>query len=799
MSKLKYIINFSELRIKDVSVVGGKNASLGEMINALTNKGVRVPDGFAITASAHRDFLFQSGVGAGMKKVLPVLNPRDLVSLKKQSAILRKMVLKHELPPTLTREITIAYKNLCKREGREVEVAVRSSATAEDLPNASFAGQFESFLNVRGEKALIAAVRDCYASFFTDRSLAYRAEKEMLKKNIFLSVGIQKMVRSDKASAGVIFTLDTESGFDKVVLINAAWGLGENVVKGRVNPDQYYVFKPTLLQGFKTIVGRKIGNKRVKLVYASGKSPTKNIAVKTSERLKTVLSDAEILQLARWAVMIEKHYKMPMDIEWAKDGDDGKLYIVQARPETVYGKKRGVTLEKYVLKKRSAVLLTGLSVGQKIASGPARVILGLKQAGKFRPGDILVTRMTDPDWVPLMKMAGAIITESGGRTSHAAIVSRELGTPCIVGAAGATKILRDNEIITVSCAEGFAGKVYSGALPYDIQKFNLSNFKKPKTKIMVNIGEPDSAFSVCQIPNDGVGLAREEFILSNTVKIHPLALIDYAKLKDRALSNKIADLTFGYADKKEFFVDKLSLGIGRIAAAFYPRPVIVRTSDFKTNEYAGLVGGNLYELAESNPMLGWRGASRYYDPRYKAAFLLECAAIKRAREKMGLSNIIVMIPFCRTPEEGRKVLEIMKSAGLEQGKNGLLVYVMIEIPSNVILANEFAQIFNGFSIGSNDLTQLTLGLDRDSELVSRVADERNEAVKILIKQTIAAAHKAKIPVGICGQAPSDFPDFAEFLVREGIDSISLNPDTIISASLKIHRLERILALRPRSG
>jgi len=795
----KFILWFREIGLKEIALVGGKNANLGEMYQNLTKRGINIPDGFAITSAGYWHFLDKAGIKEKIKKLLLGLKIKNLRDLAQRGYEIRQTILEADFTPELREAIIGAYRQLSKKYGQNVDVAVRSSATAEDLPGASFAGQQETYLNIRGEFALLEAVNKCFASLFTDRAIVYREEKGFDHFKVALSVGVQKMVRSDKASSGVMFTLDTESGFPGVVLINAAYGLGENVVQGKVNPDQYYVFKPTLKKGFKSIINKKIGRKQLRLVYSlGGDKTTQNVDVPPEEQKKSALTDEEILTLARWACLIEDYYSKksgklePMDIEWAKDGISGELNILQARPETVHAFKEKNVLEEYKLARRGKILVTGLSIGSKIGAGKARVIKNISEINQFKKGEVLVTEMTDPDWVPIMKMAQAIVTNSGGRTCHAAIVSRELGVPCIVGTGEATRVIKNNQEITVSCAEGEEGRVYEGKISFKVKRVNLQKIKKPRTQIMMNLGEPELAFDYSFIPNEGVGLAREEFIFTNYIKIHPLALLNYKK-QNPEIKKQIDELTYNYKDKTKFFIDKLAQGIAMIAAAFYPKEVIVRTSDFKTSEYAGLIGGEAFEPKESNPMIGWRGASRYYHPLYKKAFLLECQAIRKAREEMGLDNIIVMIPFCRTVEEGKKVKKIIKS----QIKNRhnlkpLQIYVMVEIPSNVILADKFAKIFDGFSIGSNDLTQLTLGVDRDSPFVSQIFDERNEAVKKLISEVIKIAHKNKIKIGICGQAPSDFPRFAEFLVKEGIDSISLNPDTVLKTTLKILAVEKSL-------
>jgi pyruvate,water dikinase len=792
MSKSKKLVLwFKDLNIRDLALAGGKNASLGEMYRAIGKKGVRIPNGFAVTATAYDFFLHQNKID---KKINAIIKRTNKNNLTENSQKIRELVLDAELPEKLAQEIKIAYKKLSQEyKMSAADVAVRSSATAEDLPNASFAGQQESYLNITGEEKLLWAIKHCIASLFTDRAISYRLDQGFIKKKVALSVGVQKMVRSDLASSGVMFTIDTESGNDNVILINAAYGLGEYVVKGVVNPDEYYVFKKTLAQGFAPIISRQVGDKNKKLIYSNNQeSPTKSQPVDKISQKKYVLSDKEIIQLANWAMIIEKHYGRPMDIEWAKDGRNGQLYIVQARPETIASQKNPKILEEYYLAKTGELLITGGSVGTKIGEGKARVIHSAKQLANFQPGEVLVADMTDPDWEPIMKLASAIITDAGGRTCHAAIVSRELGVPCIVGAGRATKIIRTGKEVTVSCAEGEIGKVYEGLLPIKIRKTDLKKLPTPKTKIMMNVGNPYAALSFSFIPTAGVGLAREEFIIANYIKVHPLALLNFSRIKDARVKAKIADLTINYKSKPQFFVDKLAEGVGMIAAAFYPRDVIIRLSDFKSNEYANLIGGAQFEPIEPNPMIGWRGASRYYSDKYKTAFILECQALKKAREQYGLKNIKIMIPFCRTVEEGKKVIKIMAENGLKQGREGLEIYVMCEIPSNVILAEQFCEIFDGFSIGSNDLTQLTLGVDRDSDLVADIYDEKNQAVKSLISHVIRVAKKKKRKIGICGQAPSDFPDFARFLVKEGIDSISLVPDTVVKTTLAILAEEKKL-------
>lgn len=787
------ILWFKELGIKDVPLVGGKNASLGEMYQKLTKKKVKIPNGFAITAYAYHYLLEHAGIKDDIQRILKGLNPQDIADLQDKGRKARQIILNASFPEDLNEAIIKAYRQMEKMYGKHCDTAVRSSATAEDLPDASFAGQQETFLNIRGDYDLLEACKKCFASLFTDRAIAYREEKGYDHFSIGLSIAVQKMVRSDVAASGVMFSIDTESGFRDAVLINAAYGLGENVVQGAVNPDEFYVFKPTLKEGFKPILTKRLGDKAIKMIYSEGgsKSPVRNIPVDKNMRRVFCITDEEVLQLARWAAIIEDHYSKeighfkPMDMEWAKDGITGDLYIVQARPETVQSQKDYSVLEDYVLLDKPGKILTkGAPVGSKIGTGKASVIEHANQIKTFKKGDVLVTDMTDPDWVPVMKIASAIVTNRGGRTCHAAIVSRELGIPCVVGTNDATKVIKSGKKITVAC-QGEAGNVYEGELNFKIKKTDIKNLKRPKTKIMMNLADPDMAFETSFILNDGVGLARLEFIINSYIRIHPLALINYKKLKDPDVVAEIDEITHGYDDKAEFFIDKLAMGVGTIAAAFYPKDVIVRLSDFKSNEYANLIGGEEYEPVEDNPMIGWRGASRYYDPKYRDAFALECKAMKKVRDTMGLTNLKLMVPFCRTVEEGEKVLAEMKKNGLERGKGGLEVYVMCEIPSNVILGEEFCKIFDGFSIGSNDLTQLTLGVDRDSELVRHVFDERNEAVKTLVRQIIAIGKKKHRKVGICGQAPSDYPEFARFLAAEGIDSMSLNPDTVIKTTLDL--------------
>ena len=798
----KFIKFFDQLSIKDVPQVGGKNASLGEMYRKLSSQGVLVPNGFATTAYAYNFFMAKAGLKKEIKRILKGLNTHNVTDLARRGALVRRTILAAEFPPELEAEIIKAYHKLSaqysplslrkKGAGGEVfgaDVAVRSSATAEDLPDASFAGQQETFLNIRGEKQLIQAVRKCIASLFTNRAISYRVDKGFDHFKIALSAGIQKMIRSDLAASGVMFSIDTESGFQNVVLINSIYGLGENIVQGKVNPDEFYVFKPT-----KAIISRSIGRKRLRMVYSNdSKKPVKDVRVSPGEQRQQSITDEQIIKLADWAIIIEKHYGRPMDMEWALDGQDNKLYIIQARPETIHSIRDYNMLEEYKLERRGRVIVSGQSVGNKIGAGQAKRIMDIKDIKKFKPGQVLVTDMTDPDWEPIMKIASAIVTDKGGRTCHAAIISREMGIPCVVGTNTGSYRIKTGSRVTISCAEGEEGFIYAGELPFKVRRTNVKNLARPKTKIMMNVGEPDMAMLDSFIPNDGVGLARIEFIINNYIKIHPLALLNYRRQKNKKTKKQIDDLTIGYDDKKQFFVDKLAEGVATIAAAFYPKDVIVRLSDFKSNEYANLIGGKVYEPVESNPMIGWRGASRYYSPKFLPAFELECQALKRVRDEMGLTNLKIMIPFCRTVEEGKKVKAIMASHGLKQGKNELEIYVMAEIPSNIILAHEFAKEFDGFSIGSNDLTQLTLGIDRDAAgtlEVAGVSNEKNQAVKSLIRYLISAAKETKTKVGICGQAPSDFPDFAQFLVECGIDSISLIPDTVVKTTLAVLKKEK---------
>ncbi len=813
------VLWFEEVGIADIPLVGGKNASLGEMIQQLAPKGVRVPTGFATTAYAYRYFIQNAGLEEKLRELFSDLDVEDVNNLRIRGKQARSLILNTPFPQDLQDAIAGAYLKLCERygydvglcdrfapefqeqckqESQAVDVAVRSSATAEDLPDASFAGQQETYLNVYGVQDVIDACHRCFASIFTDRAISYRTVKGFDHFNIALSVGVQKMVRSDLATSGVMFSIDTETGFKNAALVSAAYGLGENVVQGAVNPDEYFVFKPTLKQGYRPILEKRLGSKEIKMVYDIGGSKlTKNVPVPESEQRKYALNDEEILQLARWACIIEDHYSevrgqyTPMDIEWAKDGLTGELYIVQARPETVQSQKSLSVLKNYQLKGTSEVLATGRAVGEMIGQGKAKVILDVHKIDEFEPGEVLVTNKTDPDWEPIMKRASAIVTNQGGRTCHAAIIAREMGIPAIVGCGNATGVLTTGQEVTISCSEGEEGRVYAGLVPFEVQETQLDNLPRTRTKILMNVGNPEEAFGLSSLPCDGVGLARLEFIIANHIKAHPLALLHFDQLTDAAVKREIDQMTALYEHKPDFFVDKVAHGVGMIAAAFYPNPVVVRLSDFKSNEYANLLGGKQFEPEEENPMIGWRGASRYYDEKYREAFALECKAMKRVRDEMGLTNVIPMIPFCRTPDEGRKVLAEMEKHGLKRGENGLQVYVMCEIPSNVILADQFSEVFDGFSIGSNDLTQLTLGLDRDSALVAHIFDERNEAVKEMVRMVIEKAKKNGRKIGICGQAPSDYPEFATFLVELGIDSMSLNPDSMLKTLLMIAEVEGV--------
>jgi pyruvate,water dikinase len=783
---------FEDLSSEDVARVGGKNASLGEMIRMLKDQGIRVPDGFATTAEAYREFLHANELPDKISALLDDLHSGEK-SLEKVGKSIRRLIGKGTFPAPIARVIREAYRAFGARAGdeEEVDVAVRSSATAEDLPDASFAGQQETFLNITGADELLEACRRCYASLFTDRAISYRTEKGFDHMQVALSVGVQKMVRSDKAGAGVMFTIDTETGFPDVVVINAAWGLGETVVQGSVTPDEYVVFKPPLKNtSLRPIIGKTLGDKEKTMVYAKGGSQTtKTVETSRKKRRDWVLSDDDILRLARWACTIEDHYGHPMDIEWAIDGQSRDLYIVQARPETVQSRQETGSLKHYRLQEKGTVLSKGLAIGEAIAAGKACRIESADDIDRFEAGSVLVTVMTDPDWVPIMKQAAGIVTDYGGRTSHAAIVSRELGIPAVIGCGDATQTLETGQEITLSCAEGDRGIVYEGILEFEENDVRLDDIPKTHTRIMMNIASPSGALRWWRLPAEGIGLARMEFIINDIIKVHPLALVHFNELEDKAAHKEIARITRGYEDKQAYFVDHLSRGLATIAASRYPHPVVVRLSDFKTNEYADLIGGKAFEPQESNPMLGFRGASRYYSDAYRPGFALECRAIRRVREAMGLDNVIIMIPFCRTPQEADKVFTVLADNGLVRGKAGLQVYVMAEIPSNIILADAFAERFDGFSIGSNDLTQLLLGVDRDTSTIAELFDERNEAVKRQIRSLIESAHAADIKVGICGQAPSDYPEVAAFLVDAGIDAISLNPDSVVSVRQRVAEAE----------
>lgn len=794
--KLVYTLDFGQITLKDISRVGGKNSSLGELFNALKTKGIGVLDGFSTTADAYRALLLHGDLEYKLRSLLSDFDPEDVAELSIRAHAARAAVLEAALPDELQAAITTAYEQLCERLGREPELAVRSSATAEDLPEASFAGAAETFLNVRGREALLRAVHQCFASLFTDRAINYRARLGYDQLKVAISVGVQPMVRSDKASSGVIFTLDTESGFRDVVLVNSSYGLGEYVVQGVVTPDEWTVFKPTLKRGYRSIIGRHLGTKEVRLVYGDGSRTTRSEATPVEERGKFSLSDDEVLKLSQWACLIEDHYSelaghpQPMDIEWAKDGVSGELFIVQARPETVHSAKpRTAVAETYRLQgEHGDPLVTGQAVGEKIGAGRVRVVHEPGELQKVETGDVLVARLTDPDWEPVMRRVAAIVTDQGGRTAHAAIVSREFGIPCIVGTGNATQVLHEADEVTVTCSEGPEGHVYAGRIAFDIERIDAAAIPKTRTAVMLTVGDPSRAFQFSFIPNAGVGLARTEFIVTNHIGVHPMALARYPKLADQKAITEIAN-RIGDEEPHEFFIRRFSEGVARIAAAFYPKPVIVRTSDFKTNEYARLLGGSEFEPVEENPMLGFRGASRYYDARYAEGFALECAALLRVRRDMGLTNVKIMIPFCRTVAEGKRVIASMAEHGLKQGEDGLEIYAMCELPSNVVRARDFLQVFDGYSIGSNDLTQLVLGLDRDSGTVAYLFDERDDAVRDMIAQAIEEAKRAGKPIGICGQAPSDYPDFARWLVNQGIDSISLNPDAAIKTTLLIAQAE----------
>lgn len=802
MSKqANYIRWFNELTIDDVSLVGGKNASLGEMYRELTPQGVQIPNGFAVTAEAYRYVLDQAHAWEGLHQALDDLNPDDVADLAKRARKAREIIYAAPIPDDLEQQILAGFNQLKQQYGDDLSVAVRSSATAEDLPTASFAGQQDTYLNIRGDQALLDSCKRCFASLFTDRAIHYRVDQGFDHFKLALSIGIMKMVRSDLDASGVMFSLDTESGFTDVVFITGAYGLGENVVQGAVDPDEFYVHKPTFEQGHRAVLRRNLGAKKIKMVYNDGRTreSTRNISTSAEQRNRFCLNDADVLTLADYAIKIEKHYSAkagqtkPMDMEWAKDGLDGTLYIVQARPETVVSQLSGMILEQYRLKDNAEPIITGHAVGSKIAVGNARIIDNLEQLNTFRAGDVLVADMTTPDWEPVMKIASAIITNRGGRTCHAAIISRELGVPAVVGCDNATTKIKHNSPVTVSCADGDVGKVYSGKLDFDINRTDLSGLQRPKTKIMLNIGNPELAFKTSFLPNDGVGLARMEFIITEYIKAHPMALIHPERVQDVVEREQLVRLTRNYASAEDYFVQKLSEGVGTIAAAFYPKPVVVRMSDFKTNEYATLLGGQWFEFDEANPMIGFRGASRYIHPAYKEGFALECKAMKRVRDDMGLTNVILMIPFCRRVEEARRVLEYMANLGLKRSEQGLQIYVMCEIPNNVIQIDAFSEYFDGFSIGSNDLTQLTLGVDRDSAIIAEDFDERDPGVKEMIRLAVEGARRNGKHCGLCGQAPSDYPEMADFLVETGIDSMSLNPDTVLLTTQRVLETERRLA------
>ncbi|KKC06563.1 phosphoenolpyruvate synthase [Mycobacterium nebraskense] len=795
MSTSGYVRFFEEFGIDDVPLVGGKNASLGEMFQKLSSQGVRIPHGFAITAQAYRHMLDEAGAWDRLHAELDELDPADVTALARKAKRAREIVYGAGLPDDLATEILDAYRKLQEEYGEEVSLAVRSSATAEDLPTASFAGQQDSYLNIKGEESLLDTCRRCFASLFTDRAIHYRIDQGFDHFKVSLSIGVMKMVRSDISSSGVMFSIDTESGFRDAVFVTGAYGLGENVVQGAVDPDEFYVHKPTYLAGHRAVLRRLIGDKAVKMILVEGetKNTTRNIPTPKADRARFCLTDEDVLELAGYACTIEAHYGRPMDMEWAKDGLDGKLYIVQARPETVASQHSATALETYVLEGRAEILAEGRSVGEMIASGVARRIENPKHLSEFKPGEVLVADTTTPDWEPVMKTAAAIVTNRGGRTCHASIIARELGIPAVVGTGDATTCVPDGEVVTVSCAEGDTGRVYRGEVGFHVDRTEVANLARPRTQIMINLGNPDLAFKTSFLPNDGVGLARMEFIIGEYIRVHPLALLHPEKVDDPEARRTIDRLTQAYPDGSAYFVERLSEGIGTIAAAFWPKPVVVRMSDFKTNEYASLIGGAAFEPAESNPMLGFRGASRYAHPAYAEGFALECRAMRRVREQMGLTNVILMLPFVRRIAEADLVLQTMADLGLRRGENGLKVYAMCEIPNNVILIDEFAKRFDGFSIGSNDLTQLTLGVDRDSEIVAFDYDERDQGVKEMIRLAVEGCRRNKIHSGLCGQAPSDYPDMAEFLVRVGIESMSLNPDTVIKTTRQILQVEQQFA------
>ncbi len=799
MGRYRFIRFLEEIGAGDVALVGGKNASLGEMYRELRPKGIPIPDGFAVTAEAYRYVLRRAGVEGTLRRVLEGLDPSDVEDLARRARRAREIVYEAGLPEDLAREILEAYGRLREAYGEELSLAVRSSATAEDLPTASFAGQQETYLNVRGGAHLLEAVRRCFASLFTDRAIHYRIDHGFDHFKVALSVGVMRMVRSDLASSGVIFTLDTESGFREVVFVTAAYGLGENVVQGTVDPDEFYVHKATYREGYRAVLRRRLGSKKLKMVYAraTGGATTRNVPTTPAERSRFCIGDEEVLELAGYALRIEEHYGRPMDIEWAKDGIDGRLYIVQARPETVASQRRPTLLRTWHLEGRGEVLAEGRAVGQGVAAGRARVIGDVSELHRFRSGEVLVADTTTPDWEPVMKQAAAIVTNRGGRTCHAAIVARELGIPAVVGTGEGTERIPDGADVTVSCAEGDVGRIYRGRLPFRVEELDVGRLPRPATALMVNLGNPDLAFRTALLPCDGVGLARLEFIINESIRIHPMALVHPERVHDPQARALIEQLTRGYPDKRAYFVERLAEGVGTIAAAFYPRPVVVRLSDFKSNEYAALIGGRDFEPQEANPMLGLRGAARYTHPAYEEGFALECAALRRVRETMGLKNVILMVPFVRRVEEADQVLEALARHGLCRGKDGLRIYAMCELPANVVLADAFAQRFDGFSIGSNDLTQLTLGVDRDNEQVAFDYDERDEAVKAMIRMAVEACRRNGIHASLCGQAPSDYPEMAAFLVEIGIDAISLNPDVVLETTRQVLEVERRLGRTPR--
>ncbi len=792
---MKYIYNFENLDSSKVKEVGGKNASLGEMVQQLKSKGIRIPDGFATSADCYWHFIEENELKKTLKELLDDLNSENLNKLEETGEKIRNMILNAKIPEDIEKELKQAYQELKEREESLTSVAVRSSATAEDLPTASFAGQHESYMNIKGQEELINAWKKCVASLFTNRAIKYREENGFDHMKVALSVGVQKMVRSDKASAGVAFTLDPESGFRNVILINGTWGLGENVVQGTVRTDEFYLFKNALKNDKRAILSKKVGTKKKMMVYAEDKEKNetiKNVDTPEEKRKQLVLSDNELTELGKWCFVIEEHYDKPMDIEWAKDGDSGELYIVQARPETVHSAKKEKTkLKKYDIQANgNEPIISAIGIGDKIAAGKARILESPDEADKIEDGDVLITEITNPDWDPIMKKASAIVTNSGGRTSHAAIVARELGAVAVVGAGNATEEIKDGQEITVSSAKGNEGLIYDGILEWDEEEIDIKKLGKPNTEVMMILANPGTAFSNAMYPVDGVGLMRLEFVINGSIKVHPMALVNFDEVEDNEAKKEIEEITIGYKDKKKYFTEKLSMAVGTIAAAFYPKDVIVRMSDFKTNEYADLIGGKQFEPEEENPMVGFRGASRYYHDKYKEGFALECEAMRIVREDMGLSNVKLMIPFCRTVEEGKRVQEVMAENGLKRGENGLELYVMTEIPSNIMEGEAFAEIFDGFSIGSNDLTQLTLGIDRDSEIVSELFNEKNKAVKSMISKAIDSAKDNHRKIGLCGQAPSDFPEFAQFLVEKGIDSISFNPDAVAKGIENIVKAEK---------